>query len=104
MPLTSRRSIGLNLNLKLLAYNLAVPTKFLYTDRMKNNISTEALEQVTYFPIPEGVDIDIVAEIIGDDMYDIIFLEDGILCSHEQADTVREAILEAHDEEVEDEE
>ena len=61
---------------------------------MKNNIPTEALEQVTYFPIPEGVDIDIVAEIIGDDMYDIIFLEDGILCSHEQADTVREAILE----------
>lgn len=70
---------------------------------MKNNIPTEALEQITYFPIPEGVDIDIVGEIIADDQYDIIFLEDGILCSNEQAELVREAILEAQDEVEEDE-
>jgi hypothetical protein len=45
----------------------------------KNTIPTEVQDEITYIPIPEGVDIDIVSEIIGDDMYDIIFLDEGIV-------------------------
>jgi len=78
---------------------------FRYTDRMKNKntIPTEVQDEITYIPIPEGVDIDIVSEIIGDDMYDIIFLDEGIVCSNNRVDDVKDAIEEAK-EDSEDEE
>ena len=61
----------------------------------KNTIPTEVLNEITYIAIPEGVDIDIVAEIISDDQYDIIFLDDGIVCSNDRVKDVNEAIREA---------
>jgi len=69
----------------------------------KNTIPTEVQDEITYIPIPEGVDIDIVSEIIGDDMYDIIFLDEGIVCSNNRVDDVKDAIEEAK-EDSEDEE
>ena len=57
---------------------------------------TEAIQkQVTYLPVPEGVDIDVVAEIIADDQFDIIFLKDGILCKNDRVKDVKAAIKEA---------
>lgn len=53
---------------------------------------------VVFLKAPEGVDIDIVGEIIGDDNWDIIFLEDGVAC---KADRVNE-ILEAYQECLDD--
>jgi hypothetical protein len=46
---------------------------------------------------PKGVDVDIVGEIIGDDNWDIIFLEDGIACKVDRVDDVIEAYQEALD-------
>ena len=57
---------------------------------------TEAIQkQVTYLPVPKGVDIDVVAEIIADDQFDIIFLKDGILCKNDRVKDVKAAIKEA---------
>ena len=83
----------------------AIPNQIPYTDCMKNKntIPTEVQDEITYIPIPEGVDIDIVSEIIGDDMYDIIFLDEGIVCSNNRVDDVKDAIEEAK-EDSEDEE
>ena len=60
---------------------------------------------VVFLKAPEGVDLDIVGEIIGDDNWDIIFLEDGIACKADRVDDVLEAYQEALDDlEEEDEE
>ena len=57
---------------------------------------TEAIQkQVTYLPVPKGVDIDVVAEIIADDQFDIIFLKDGILSKNDRVKDVKAAIKEA---------
>jgi len=64
---------------------------------MKNKepLNEKILKQVTYLPIPKGVDIDVVAEIIADDQYDLIFLKNGILCKNDRVKDVKEAIKEA---------
>lgn len=61
---------------------------------------------VVFLKAPKGVDIDVVGEIIGDDNWDIIFLEDGIACKADRVDYVIEAYQEALDDlkEEEDEE
>ena len=78
---------------------LEVPTEIQYTERMKNKapLDEKILKQVTYLPIPKGVDIDVVAEIIADDQYDLIFLKDGILCKNDRVKDVKEAIKEAQE-------
>ena len=55
---------------------------------------------------PEGVDLDIVGEIIDGDNWDMIFLEEGIACKADRVDDVLEAYQEALDdlEEEDDEE
>jgi len=53
------------------------------------------LNQITYFPYPKGCDGDIVAEIIGDDQYDVIFLEGGIVCKNDRVDDIKQAIKES---------
>ena len=64
---------------------------------MKNKAPLEESiqKQVTYLPIPKGVDIDVVAEIIADDQYDIIFLDKGIVCKNDRVKDVKAAIKEA---------
>ena len=52
-------------------------------------------KQVTYLPIPKGIDIDVVADIIADDQYDIIFLKNGILCKNDRVKDVKAAIKES---------
>jgi len=66
---------------------------------MKNKapLDEKILKQVTYLPIPKGVDIDVVAEIIADDQYDLIFLKDGILCKNDRVKDVKGAIKEAQE-------
>ena len=59
---------------------------------------------VVFLKTPKGVDLDIVGEIIGDDNWDIIFLEDGIACKVDRVDDVLEAYQEALDELDEDDE
>jgi hypothetical protein len=66
---------------------------------MKNKepLNEKILKQVTYLPVPEGVDVDLVAEIIADDQFDLIFLEDGILCKNDRVKDVERAIKEAQE-------
>lgn len=66
---------------------------------MKNKapLDEKILKQVTYLPIPKGVDIDVVAEIIADDQFDIIFLKDGILCKNDRVKDVKKAVKEAQE-------
>jgi len=67
----------------------------------------EIFSDVIFLKAPEGVDLDIVGEIIGDDNWDMIFLEEGIACKADRADDVLEAYQEALDdleEEDDDEE
>ena len=72
---------------------------------MKNKNPLEEIQsEITYIPVPDNVDLDIVSEIIGDDIYDIIFLDNGIVCRNDRVDDVKEAIEEAKEEEEEDEE
>ena len=59
---------------------------------------------VVFLKTPKGVDLDIVGESIGDDNWDIIFLEDGIACKVDRVDDVLEAYQEALDELDEDDE
>ena len=59
---------------------------------------TELYADVILLKAPEGVDIDIVGEIIGDDNWDIIFLDDSVVC---KADRVKD-ILEAYQECIDD--
>jgi hypothetical protein len=71
---------------------LEVPTTNPYTDRMKNK---EYLDEITYIPYPAKCDGDIVAEIIGDDQYDVIFLDNGIVCKNDRVDDINQAIQES---------
>jgi len=64
----------------------------------KNTIKSDfELLGVTLVSIPKGVDIDVVAEIIADDQYDLIFLKDGILCKNDRVKDVKGAIKEAQE-------
>ena len=58
---------------------------------------------VVFLKAPEGVDLEIVGEIIGDDNWDIIFLEDGIACKADRVNDVLEAYQEYLDDCEEDE-
>jgi hypothetical protein len=65
---------------------------------MKNKIDTRTdfeLLGITLLPYPDGCDGDIVAEIIGDDQYDIIFLDNGIVCKNDRVDEIKAAIEES---------
>ena len=81
----------------IILIKLEVPFKIPYTECMKNKapLDEKIQKQVTYLPIPKGVDIDVVAEIIADDQYDIIFLKDGILCKNDRVKDVQSAIKES---------
>ena len=71
------------------------PEAIMNVMKNQNTISTEALNEITYLPTPKNVDIDIVAEIIGEDMYDIIFLDHGIVCKNDRIDDIKQAYEEA---------
>ena len=88
MLISTKSRFRLSLN------KLEVPFEFQYTDRMKNKepLQESIQKQITYIPIPKGVDIDVVAEIIADDQYDIIFLKNGILCKNDRVKDVKAAI------------
>jgi hypothetical protein len=62
----------------------------------------EIFPDVIFLKAPEGVDLDIVGEIIGEDNWDIIFLEEGIACKADRVDDVLEAYQEALDDLDED--
>ena len=71
---------------------------------MKNkNKLKEIHPEVVFIKAPKGVDIDIVSEIIGDDEWDIIYLDNGIVCKVDRVDDVLEAYQEALEEQEEDE-
>ena len=72
----------------------------------KTNTQKEIHPEVVFLPAPEGVDVvDIVSEIIGDDDWDIIYLDNGIVCKADRVGAVLEAYQQAIDElEEEDEE
>ena len=53
---------------------------------------------VVFLKAPAGVDMDAVDDIIGGDNWDLIFLEDGIVCKKNRADAVLAAYQEALDE------
>ncbi|CAB5226489.1 hypothetical protein UFOVP760_263 [uncultured Caudovirales phage] len=53
------------------------------------------LDEIAFLPYPAGVDGDIVAEILGDDQYDLIFLLNGIVCKNDRIDEVKQAIEES---------
>ena len=91
MLISTKSRFRLSLN------KLEVPFEFQYTDRMKNKepLQESIQKQITYIPIPKGVDIDVVAEIIADDQYDIIFLKNGILCKNDRVKDVQSAIEES---------
>jgi len=80
---------------------LEVPSEFPYTECMKNKNTTKTdfdILGITFVPYPAGTDGDIVAEIIGDDQYDIIFLDKGIVCKNDRVKDVKAAINEAKEE------
>jgi hypothetical protein len=66
---------------------------------MKNKepLNEKIQKQITYLPYPEGCDGDVVAEIIADDQFDIIFLDDGIVCKNDRVKDVKSAIKEAQE-------
>ena len=64
----------------------------------------EIFPDVIFLKAPEGVDLDIVGEIIDGDNWDMIFLEDGIACKADRVDDVLEAYQEAFDDHREDDE
>ena len=69
----------------------------------KNSIKTDfELLGITYLPYPKGCDGDVVAEIIADDQYDIIFLDKGIVCKNDRVKDVKAAIKEASEDSDED--
>ena len=77
---------------------LEVPTQTQYTKSMKNKIDTRTDFQIlgiTFLPYPAPCDGDIVAEILGDDQYDIIFLDSGIVCKNDRVDEIKKAIEES---------
>ena len=65
---------------------------------MKNKIDTRTdfeLLGITLLSYPAGCDGDIVAEILADDQYDIIFLDNGIVCKNDRVDEIKKAIEES---------
>ena len=65
----------------------------------------EIFPDVIFLKAPEGVDLDIsciVGEIIGDDNWDTIFLEEGIACKADRVSDVLKAYQEALDDLEED--
>ena len=75
--------------------SLSCPTKISnIIPVMKNKMKvkqTEIFPDVIFLKAPKRVDLEIVAEIIGDDNFDIIFLEEGIACKADRVDDVLEA-------------
>ena len=68
------------------------------------NIEQKQLHaDVILLQAPEGVDLDIVGEIIGDDNWDIIFLDDSVVCKADRVKDVLEAYQECLDDLEEDE-
>ena len=66
---------------------------------MKNKIKQKEIHpNVVFLKAPKGVDTDIVSEILEDDQYDLIFLDNGIVCKVDRVDDVLEAYQEALDE------
>jgi len=64
----------------------------------KNTIKSDfELLGITLVSIPEGVDIDVVSEIIADDQYDLIFLDNSIVCKNDRVKDVKAAIKEAQE-------
>ncbi len=53
---------------------------------------------------PEGVDLDVVGDIIGEDNWDIIFLEDSVVCKADRVKDVLEAYQDCLDDLEEDDE
>jgi hypothetical protein len=51
------------------------------------------LDEITFLPYPAGCDGDIVAEILADDQYDLIFLDKGIVCKNDRVDEINNAIV-----------
>jgi len=71
-----------------------------FKQHMNNTTLNEIQNEITYIKIPEGVDIDLVSEILYSEdelSYDLIFLKNGIVCSNERIDDVKEAIKEAQE-------
>jgi hypothetical protein len=66
----------------------------------------ELYADVILLKAPEGVDIDVVGEIIGDDNWDIIFLDDSVVCKADRVNEILEAYQECLDDlkEIEDDE
>ena len=64
----------------------------------------EIFPDVIFLKAPEGVDLDIVSEIIGEDDWDIIYLDNGIVCKADRVNDVLEAYQEYLDDCEEDEE
>ena len=74
------------------------------TKTNKMNIEQKQLHaDVILLQAPEGVDLDIVGEIIGDDNWDIIFLDDSVVCKADRVKDVLEAYQECLDDLEEDE-
>ena len=69
----------------------------------KNTIKTDFdILGITYLPYPKGCDGDVVAEIIAEDQYDIIFLDTGIDWKNDRVKDVQAAIKEASEDSDED--
>jgi hypothetical protein len=66
-----------------------------------NNMKVEQVQihpNVVFLKAPEGVDMDAVDGVIGEDNWDLIFLADGIVCAAYRAKAVERAYQEALDE------
>ena len=63
----------------------------------------ELYPDVILLKAPEGVDLDIIGEIIGDDNWDMIFLDDSVVCKADRVNDVLEAYQEYLDDCEEDE-
>jgi hypothetical protein len=75
------------------------------SNKMKVN-QKELYADVILLKAPKGVDIDVVGEIIGDDNWDIIFLDDSVVCKADRVNEILEAYQECLDDlkEIEDDE
>lgn len=62
--------------------------------KIKNPLESIQSE-ITFLPYPAPCDGDIVAEILEDDQYDIIFLDNGIVCKNDRVDEIKKAIEES---------
>lgn len=63
---------------------------------MKNKNTLESIQsEITFLPYTTPRQWNIVAEILGDDQYDIIFLDSGIVCKNDRVDEIKAAIEES---------